>query len=62
MIRDTGGKVYQLELGYGMQVTYCELWSDQLRSPTDEVGTEQARDAEAEPYCVVLVIPRLRMP
>lgn len=42
-----------------MQVTYCELWSDQLRSPTDEMSEEQARtrDAKGEPYCVVLGDP-----
>jgi hypothetical protein len=39
-----------------MQVTYCELWSDQLRAPSEVMGAEQARarDAAGEPYCVVL--------
>lgn len=39
-----------------MQITYCEAWSDQLRSPTNVMGEPQARerDRRGEPYCVVL--------
>lgn len=39
-----------------MQATYCEVWSDQLRSPTNVMSEGEAhdRDAQGEPYCVVL--------
>lgn len=42
-----------------MQVTYCEVWSDQFRSPTDEMTEEaaRARDKKGELYCVVLGSP-----
>ena len=42
-----------------MQVTYCALWSDQRRAPTDVMSEEQARglDRLGEPYAVVLGEP-----
>lgn len=42
-----------------MQVTYCELWSDQLRSPVDEmsVATARGRNSAGQHYCAVLGDP-----
>lgn len=42
-----------------MEITYCEVWSSQLRAPTDTMSAEQARDRDAkgESYCVVLGDP-----
>lgn len=42
-----------------LQVTYCELWSNKLRSPTDVLTEAEARDRDArgEQYCVVLGDP-----
>lgn len=39
-----------------MNVTYCELWSNESRSATDVMTAEaaRARDAAGESYCVVL--------
>lgn len=39
-----------------MQVTYCEVWSDQLRSPVDVISeaTARERNAKGKHYCVVL--------
>lgn len=42
-----------------MRTTYCEQWSDELRSPSDELTEAAARerDARGEHYCVVLGDP-----
>lgn len=42
-----------------MQITYCETWSSQLRSPADEMSADRARerDAKGQDYCVVLGDP-----
>lgn len=42
-----------------MQVTYCELWSDQLRAPVGEKTEDAARklDAQGKPYSVVIGDP-----
>jgi hypothetical protein len=39
-----------------MKATYCEVWSDELRSPKDLMSEDEARrrDAKGESYCVVL--------
>lgn len=41
------------------QVTYCELWSDQLHEPTGIMSQEDAHalDRQGEPYAVVLGAP-----
>lgn len=42
-----------------LQVTYCELWSGKVRSPTGVLTEAGARDRDAggEQYCVVLGDP-----
>lgn len=42
-----------------MLVAYCELWSNEMRSPTDVLTEAKARDrhARGEQYCVVLGDP-----
>lgn len=39
-----------------MKATYCEVWSDELRSPTDVTteGGARERAARGESFCVVL--------
>lgn len=39
-----------------MKATYCEVWSDELRSPTDVMteGEARTRYARGESFCVVL--------
>lgn len=39
-----------------MKITYCEVWSNELRSATDVITPDKARarDEAGESYCVVL--------